>query len=157
MDLFSNDDEKIKNEVEKRVKNELQKLLKDPNFIIQAYQKELEKAKSEIIELRPKAEFFEIVAESESLIEMTSVAKTLNFKEMGRNKIFEFLRGQYIVRYNNEPYQQYVDAGYFKVIEKSFEIDGRVMINSKTMVTQKGLNYIMKKLLENGYELNTSN
>lgn len=151
MDIFESTNEL---EIQKRVQQELDKKLKDPEFIIQSYQKALEKAKSEIIELKPKAEFFEIVAESESLIEMTKVAKTLNFKSMGRNKIFEFLRGQNILRYNNEPYQQYVNAGYFKVIEKAFEIDNQTMVGSTTMVTQKGLNYIMRKLMDNGYELN---
>ena len=151
---------KVNTEVERRLSilkdNALSEITSNPDLVIEAYQKSLEHAKREIIELKPKAEFFDIVAESESLVEMSKAAKTLNFKGMGRNNIFEFLRDHNILRYNNEPYQQYVNAGYFKIIEKDFKIDGQTMISSKTMVTQKGLKYIIKKLMEQGYELNAS-
>jgi anti-repressor protein len=145
------------NAIEIRVQQELQKILADPDKVIEAYQRVLEKRDAQIADLRPKAEIWEIAMGSESLIEMSAAAKTLNFKGMGRNNLFDYLRNNKILRYNNEPYQQYVDSGYFKIIEQNVTLagyDGYTVTNRKTMVTQKGLDYICKRLLEDSYELN---
>ena len=81
------------------------------------------------------------------------MAKILNFKDMGRNKLFEYLRDRNILRFNNEPYQRFVDAGYFKIIEQTVKTGTYTIINNKTMVTQRGLDYMAKLLLEDGYEI----
>ena len=87
-------------------------------------------------------------------VTVPKVAKTLNFKKMGRNKLFTYLKDEGILRYNRDPYQQFVDAGYFKIIEQVVNIDDYHIVSNKTMVTQKGLNYIAKRLLEDGYAVN---
>ncbi|KOC40142.1 antirepressor, partial [Clostridium botulinum] len=52
---------------------------------------------------------------------------------------------------NNTPYQRFVDNKYFKIIEKEFEKpNGEIKINTKTVVYQKGLDYI-RKLLKKYY------
>ena len=73
---------------------------------------------------------------------------------MGRNRLFEYLRDRNVLRYNNEPFQKYVDASYFKVIEQTVRTGDYPIINNKTMVTQRGLEYIGKLLREDGYEPN---
>lgn len=78
---------------------------------------ENEKLQIENTELKPKGEFYDAVAGSDTLIDMNQVSKTLNIKGLGRNKLFEFLRSQKILMNDNQPYQQYVDKGYFKLIE----------------------------------------
>lgn len=126
--------------------------------------------KDTVIELKKTAfetqhlvDFAESAYSSDDLIEMASVAKILNFKGMGRNNIFEFLRNKSILRPSskfsrNEPYQEYVDRGYFKITEQVFEVGGYgTQINRKPMATQKGLDYIRKLLLEAGYEYNKQN
>jgi phage antirepressor YoqD-like protein len=111
--------------------------------------------KNQLIRIQPKADFHDAVTESDDLTEMSAVAKTLNFSGIGRNKLFEFLRNKGVLRHNNEPYQEYVNRGYFKIVEQSFQnAYGDNMINRKTMVFQKGLVFIHKILLEAGYELN---
>ncbi|WP_300630818.1 phage antirepressor KilAC domain-containing protein [uncultured Thomasclavelia sp.] len=48
---------------------------------------------------------------------------------------------------NNIPYQKYVDCGYFRVIEQKFsKPNGDTAINIKTLVYQKGINFIKKTL-----------
>jgi anti-repressor protein len=117
---------------------------------------ELNELKTQLKEIQPKIDFFDTAMSSDDLLELSAVAKVLNFKKVGRNKLFEFLRTRGIIRENNEPYQQYVDRGYFKVIEQVFENSyGNTMINRKTVVYQRGIDYIMKLLLGEGYE--TSN
>lgn len=55
-------------------------------------------------------------------------------------------------QHNNEPYQQYVDSGYFKLVRQTWKRAGYEGIYDKTMVTPKGVDFIAKLLLEDGYE-----
>lgn len=99
-------------------------------------------------EMKPKAEFYDTVAESKDAIPMNEVAKVLNYKGYGRNRLFEFLRTNNILMSNNLPYQTYIDKGYFRVIEQKFnKPNGDVTIYIKTLVYQKGIDFI-KRLLD---------
>lgn len=85
-------------------------------------------------------------------VEMSAVAKLLDYDGIGRNKLFKILRDEKILRYNNEPYQEYIDRGYFSVIEQEVSVNyDNTIINKKTIVTQKGIDYIRKKLDKLGY------
>lgn len=103
---------------------------------------------SENERMKPKEEFFDAVTDSKDAIDIGQVAKVLNFPGIGRNKLFEILRNNGILKQNNEPYQKYIDCGYFRVIEQKYEVKpGEIRINIKTLVFQKGVDYI-KKLLD---------
>ena len=110
---------------------------------------EYEKEKQLLIEqnnlLKPKAEFFDAVAESKDAIEMSKVAKVLDMG-IGRNKMFKFLREIGVLRNNNEPYQRFVDMGLFRVVEQKYYVDGETRISIKTLVYQKGVDYIRKEI-----------
>lgn len=101
-----------------------------------------------VAEMKPKAEFFDAVADSKSAIPMNEVTKVLNIKGYGRNNLFEFLREQGILDRNNIPYQRHVDNGWFRVIEQSYMKNGERCINFKTLVYQKGVDGIRKRLLK---------
>lgn len=100
--------------------------------------------------MQPKAEFFDAVTDSKTAIPLGDVAKILDMG-IGRNKLFEFLRQKNILTYDNRPYQKYIDAGYFRVIEQKYEVNGEVRINIKTLVFQKGIDWIRKQLVKEGY------
>jgi len=98
-------------------------------------------------EMKPKADFFDAVADSKSAIELGTAANVLEIKGMGRNKLFRILREKKILKENNEPYREYVDRGYFRVLEQKFsKPDGSTHINIKTLVYQKGLDFIRKTI-----------
>ena len=99
----------------------------------------------------PKVEFFESVAESKDAVEMKAVSSTLNYVAVGRNKLFSILREQKVLQSNNIPYQKYIDAGYFRTIETKKNCGTEVRIFIKTLVYQKGLDYIRKLLNKLGY------
>lgn len=101
-----------------------------------------------VAEMKPKADFFDAVADSKSAIPMNEVAKVLNVRGYGRNNLFEFLREQGILDRNNIPYQRYVDCGWFRVIEQAYTKNGEKHINFKTLVYQKGVDAIRKRLLK---------
>ena len=78
---------------------------------------------------------------------MGQVAKVLQL-EKGRNTLFKILREKGILFKNsNEPKQEHVTNGYFKLKEKYVPRENHSqMVIMQTYVTQKGLAYIAKTL-----------
>ena len=114
------------------------------------------KEQKKVIEVqKPKVEFYDTVTKSESTFDMAEVAKLLKIPNVGSVKLFEFLREQDVLSDNkanwNEPYQNYVNAGYFKIVEtKNEDKRGNVHVNKKTVVFQKGVDFIRKLAKDNG-------
>lgn len=97
--------------------------------------------------MKPKEEFFDAVAGSKDAIEIGKVAKVLNYPGVGRNKLFEILRDKGVLMRDNIPYQKYIDNGCFRTVEQKYHTpDGETRINIKTLVYQKGVDYIRKML-----------
>ena len=94
--------------------------------------------------MKPKAEFADRVANADGLLSMSNFAKVIQDEHinMGRNKLFEWLRNQGYLRGNNEPYQQYVNQGLFRVRE-TVHNGG---LRTQTYVTGKGQLYLVEKL-----------
>ena len=134
-------------------------LLDNPDLLIAAATKLKEEraarieAEKKVKILKPKADFYDDVAGSKDSIEMGHVAKVLGIKNIGRNKLFEILRNKKILDRNNIPYQKFVDSGYFRVLEQKYTTpSGETKINIKTMVFQKGVDYIRKVVKEDKNE-----
>ena len=111
---------------------------------------QVEQLQLQVAQQQPAVEFFERVAESKDAMPVSEAAKLLG---VGPQKLFVFLRQQRIFmdgtggQHRNMPYQQHLDAGRFAVVEKPFQTpDGKTHINVKPVVTQKGLDYIRRRL-----------
>lgn len=103
-------------------------------------------------ELKPKAEFFDAVTDSKEALPIGDVAKVLDMG-IGRNKLFQFLRAEKILASDNRPYQEFIDRGYFRVVEQKYDKGyGEVGINIKTLVFQKGVDFIRRRLSKEGIE-----
>lgn len=141
--------EVVKTDLEENliIKQGYELLLKRANSL----SKENKILKEQNIKLLPKAQFYDRVASSKKSIDMGEVAKLINIKGgVGRNKLFELLRKENILMNNNQPYQKYIDAGYFKLIEQKYlTTDKTIGINLKTLVYQKGIDFIIKRLALN--------
>lgn len=105
--------------------------------------------------IRPLAEFGQAVmgdGKEYSIKEAADILaeKTREWagKDIGRNKLFEALRSMGVLSSNesnyNEPYRQFIDAGYFKTKLKNTPVG----IKAVSLVTGKGLEYLFKKLKE---------
>lgn len=106
---------------------------------------ELQAKDKQILKLAPKAEFYDEVAKSDTLLTMDQVAKTLGY--MGRNKLFQELREKKVLMRNNIPYQSFVDQKLFQLrVGKYANKDEKTGIYTQTMVTGKGLDFIRKTL-----------
>lgn len=135
----------------------IEKTLTDPDYLIQlatALKDERQArqlAEKKIEEQKPLVDFANQVSDTTDLIDMKTMAKLLKDKNIniGRNRLFEFLRIRGILMKDNQPYQQYVDSGYFKVNEYTYTNSfGQTKTNRQTFVTGKGQLYIMKKVKE---------
>lgn len=139
---------------------ELEKEKRSGNFVIPAtfsealmlaakQAEEIEEKNKLLLEQTPKVEFYNAVTGSEDTIDMRTVATVLNMG-IGRNKIFEVLRDKRVLDRKNMPYQKYIDLGYFRTVETQYtKSDGTNCINIKTVVFQKGLDFIRKTLTLN--------
>lgn len=106
----------------------------------------IEELQNKASRLEPAANFAYQLCSSKDTIEIGECAKVLN-KNIGRNRLFEFLRNNNVLQSNNIPYQKYIDAGYFRVIESKYVTpNGETKISLKTVVFQKGVAYINKLL-----------
>lgn len=116
------------------------RLAADQAELIDRQTKQLEAA-------RPKVQFYDAVASSRDAIPIGQAAKLLGLRGVGRNNLFRFLREQKILMADNIPYQEYVDRGYFRTIEQKWTTrDGETRISIKTLVYQRGLEFIRRKL-----------
>lgn len=129
----------------------VEKSLQDPDFIIGILTKvkeqraELAAKEKYIAVMEPKAEFYDAVAGSRDAIAIGDVAKVLAIRGLGQNNLFKRLRELHILDKSNIPMQEYVDRGYFRVIEQKYTVpSGETRISLKTLVFQRGLDYIRK-------------
>lgn len=112
-----------------------------------------EEATQKLLDNKYKIDFYDDVTGSSTTAEIATVAKVLNFKNIGRNTLFDILRKQGILQKDNMPFQIYIDRGYFRVVESKWNTpNGDVKVNYKTVVYQKGINFISKLLKELGYK-----
>jgi anti-repressor protein len=106
---------------------------------------QLEEKEKQIQLMTPKAEFFDAVANSKTAIPMAHVAKVLGIRGLGRNNLFQLLREKKVLMKDNTPYQEFVDRGYFRTIEQKYQKpDGETCISIKTLVYQRGLDFIRR-------------
>jgi len=139
--------------IRKTGKYEMKKTLPDFNDPIEAAEAWLKEAKAKKLlaekleNEKDKIEFYNAVADTKGADPMGKVAKVLDLG-IGRNQLFSFLRNNGILMDDNEPYQRYMTSGYFKVVMYKYESSGNIITHYKTLVTKKGVNFILKKYLE---------
>ena len=104
--------------------------------------------KQQIEEQKPKVEFADHVSASENSVDMGEFAKIVqkNGIKLGRNNPFSKLRELKILMDGNLPYQQYMNAGWFEVVESTYERSGTLYVSPKTLVTGKGQIALVRKL-----------
>lgn len=112
--------------------------------VLLGYTEKVMALEAKVLEQAPKAQFHDTVAEAINCQSIQEIAKVLG---TGPNRLFKFLREEGLLMRGNLPYQRYLDAGYFRVVEKQYN-DGRGESHTytRTLVTGRGLAYIQKRL-----------
>ena len=138
------------------------RFIKDPRaleYTIRGLLEEKEKnavLTAKIQEDAHKVSFYDAVADVNDFISIANAAKLLNYKNMGPQKLFDFLRKQCILMSSkdrhNVPYQQYIDKGFFRFSERHYtDWRGEAYVHYRPFVSQKGLSFINQLLLKSGH------
>lgn len=110
----------------------------------------LRKAKI-IEELAPKADFTDAVSSAINAQTINEAAKVMG---TGQKRLFAYLRDNGYLRYNNEPYQKYIESGLFRLREKKRNLpNGEVETYTQTLMTGKGLIYFQNRLFGKSLDL----
>ena len=99
---------------------------------------------------KPYVDFANKVADTADAIDIGTFAKLVKDEgvNIGRNKLFSFLRDNKYLDNKNVPYQKYINNGYFKIIEQVFKTVYGNKVNIKTLLLGIGQIKIMNRLKE---------
>lgn len=132
-----------------------ERILNDPDFLIKTLEtlKQERAARVQAEETNrlnaPKVLFADSVAQAESDILIGELAKLLkqNGVETGQNRLYERLRKDgYIMKNSTIPTQKAMEAGLFRVIERTIaQPNGTTRITATTKVTGKGQIFFVNK------------
>jgi len=108
---------------------------------------EKERLQLQIQQNAPKVAFADNVAVSENALSFAAAAKWLKIPGLeGRNKLVKRLKQDKILLASREPYQSYIDAGYFEVEPQTFKAGEKgKRLAGTTRVTGKGLDWLVKR------------
>lgn len=132
----------------------LHRAITEPDFLIKlATELKEEKEKRKALEGKverdkPLVDFATQVSETSDLVDMAQMAKLARDEhiDIGRNKLFAWLKDKRILLSDNTPYQRYIDQNYFTVREVVKNTVYGTKVFPKTYVTGKGQIYIIQKL-----------
>lgn len=136
-----------KNENAKAIRKyliELEKAWNTPDQVmaraLKMADKTIKSLQSTIEEQKPLVDFARHVTESSDTVDVGEFAKIVKNENIiiGRNRLFEWLRKKGYLMNNNNPYQKYIENGYFQVIETTKDTAYGTKIFSKTLITGKG-------------------
>lgn len=82
---------------------------------------------------------------SKSCYDIGLFSKILDIPQMGRNKMYKWMREEKILQTNNAPYQNMMDK--FKVIK----VDNNGFTCTKTLLKGDGVKFVVNRLIKNGY------
>lgn len=132
--------------------NQLNQIVDNQRATITSQQKKIEEDK-------PKVEFADHVADVSDCIDIGTLSKIAKKENIPieRNRLFKWLRKKDFLmskgKHKNEPYQRYIDNGWFIVREYIYNTAYGEQIGTKTYVTGKGQMCIIERLRK-AYENN---
>ena len=118
-------------------------------FVFTPPQERINQLNDRIRRDEPKVKFADHVSDTVNLIDMNDMAKLCadHGIRIGRTRLFRWLRSKGILMEGNIPYQEYIERGYFKVKESVFDLYGEPKTYQQTMVTGRGQQYILARLM----------
>lgn len=126
-----------------------QKTIEQKDELLKIKEKELTKTKED---LESKDRFINQIAISNNSFKVEEVAQIANKEgiKIGRNRLWNKLREWGLIKKGTkyDPKQEYIDRGYFEVVEGTKENSTGVIAYKTTRVLGKGQVYIINKLLK---------
>lgn len=105
---------------------------------------ENEKLQAQAIENAPKVVAYDKLMDTHNNIYIKEFGKIIG---MGEKTLFKWLKENKYLMHDRNPYQKYMDRGYFEVVEKTCDIDeSRSKSYTQTLITPKGQGYLSNKI-----------
>lgn len=132
-----------------------QRTIEQKDKLLKAKDEEIQRKS---VELESKNKFISQIAVSQNSLKVAEVAQiaSKNGIKIGQNKLWEKLREWELIKKNSkyDPKQEYINRGYFEVVEGTKESSKGVFTYKTTRVLGKGQVYIINRLLkENGIKV----
>lgn len=119
-------------------------------------QEKIEQQQKQLAEQQPKVVLADAFTASLGSFPLKDLATILSQRgiNIGTNRLYDYLRENYYLgergQYRNVAYQKYVDQGLFEIeMTPSVNACGVSVVNKKTMITPKGIEYFVNKFLNN--------
>lgn len=100
---------------------------------------------------------YRAILSPESCLDIGQVARGLAIPGLGRNKLFDYLRNKNFLQKKPSaiPYQTRIDSEHAVVETVTVNIGGKPKIKQKAKLTFRGLEWLVKKLTKDGYNVQT--
>ncbi len=97
---------------------------------------------------KPYTEFAKHVTESSDSVDVGEFSKIVKNEkiDIGRNRLFQWLRDNKYLMDTNAPYQKYINNGYFNVIKITKSTAYGTKVFPKTLITGRGQVVLVEKL-----------
>lgn len=131
-------------------------LLDNPDFLIDALQKLKEEreqrliAEQRVLELQPKASYYDVILQSKSLISISKIAKDYGLSGVRLNQLLHDWGIQFKQGGTWLLYQKYAEKGYTQ--SHTVEYNGGESTKLHTKWTQKGRLFLHNLLMQHGYK-----
>ena len=139
-------------EIEKRYNDplyQMQRVLTWAQNQMRQKDAQIEHQRLELLDAEPKIEMYNFAMDAKNTLDMGEISKVLRIPGLGRNNLFSFLRDKGVLDSKNVPYQEHISAERFR----THEVKKGKKIGTQTTVYQKGLEYIIKLLKEDGHDV----
>ncbi len=132
----------------------IERTLTDPDYLIRlatALKEERQTrqlAEKKIEAQKPLVDFAKHVTESSDSVDVGEFSKIVKNEkiDIGRNRLFQWLRENKYLMDTNIPYQKYINNGYFSVIEITKSTAYGTKVFPKTLITGRGQVVLVEKL-----------
>lgn len=110
--------------------------------------KQIAKLKEENDEMKPLAAFAKTCLTSKDNVLVRELAKLCksNGIDVGEHRLYAWMRNRRLLMRGNEPYQRYIESGFFVIEQKPYDTPYGVRLTRTTKVTPRGQAYIIKRL-----------
>lgn len=108
-------------------------------------EEKIEKLAEQAKEDAPKVECYNALMDSQDCLDFGHFAKNIG---LGRNTLLKKLRENGVLMWDNIPYAEFMNRGYFRVVEGTYKNGEYNKIYQKTLITPKGQVYLQKRLVE---------
>jgi len=126
----------------------------DPNVVIKFLDEYQDmKVRNSVLETdkrlnESKLKYFNKLLGTAHCVDLDIAHTVLKFSGIGSMELFKILRATHIIDDNNQPFQEYCDRKYFRVIQAKSATCGGMLVSNRTYVYKSGISFIEKILSE---------